>query len=248
MKKKVILLAVALMLVATGVVSAAANWGKFEGYNIVKLVINGKEVVPKDTPPVILKGRTMVPLSMLKEAGIEATWDSETYTVNIKTDSTAGVTEKDITQLKMLFLASDHYKSIESLGKSLSSLPNSFSLAFQEINNKGTSTYIDTAYKHLNGYMDIYNDEVEYHNGAKQSFTDIGINMDKASLILNHYFDAIEYYKTSIDYLELYSITRNPSHFDIYLDNAADGFDAVHDGLNLVQPEYLKLKRQIIEY
>ena len=83
MKRKVLLLAIALMLVATGVVSAAANWGKFEGYNIVKLVINGKEVVPKDTPPVILKGRTMVPLSMLEQAGLSAKWDSDTYTVNV---------------------------------------------------------------------------------------------------------------------------------------------------------------------
>lgn len=83
MKKKVILLTLSLMLLVAGVVSAAANWGKFEGYNIVKLIIDGKAVTPKDTPPVILKGRTMVPLSMLEQAGLKAVWDSDTYTVDV---------------------------------------------------------------------------------------------------------------------------------------------------------------------
>jgi hypothetical protein len=83
MKRKVVLLSLALMLVTVGVVSAAANWGQFKGYNIVRLVIDGKAVTPKDTPPVILEGRTMVPIAMLEEAGLKATWDKDTYTVEV---------------------------------------------------------------------------------------------------------------------------------------------------------------------
>lgn len=98
MKKKVIVLAAALMLLMAGVVSAAAKWGTFEGYNIVKLVINGKEVVPKDTPPVILKGRTMVPLAMLQDAGIDVSWDPDSYTV--KAESNTGfVSEEEFIEL-----------------------------------------------------------------------------------------------------------------------------------------------------
>jgi hypothetical protein len=93
MKKKVIVLAAALMLLMVGVVSAAAKWGTFEGYNIVKLVINGKTVAVEDTPPVILKGRTMVPLSMLEDAGLKATWDKDTYTVTVDTEANASSTK-----------------------------------------------------------------------------------------------------------------------------------------------------------
>lgn len=87
MKRKVILLSLALMLVTVGVVSAASKWGTFEGFNIVKLIINGKEIKPKDTPPVILKGRTMIPLSMLEQAGLQATWNGKEYTVSVKSTS-----------------------------------------------------------------------------------------------------------------------------------------------------------------
>jgi hypothetical protein len=248
MKRKVVLLSLALMLVTVGVVSAAANWGQFKGYNIVRLVIDGKIINAKDTPPVILEGRTMVPIAMLEEAGLIATWNKDTYTVNVETSGSSGVTEADLMQLKKLYLAADLYKDIESLGKSIASLSNSFSLAFQEINTKGTSNYIDTSYKHLNGYIDIYNERVDYLNGATQDFTNAGINMDKAHLIMDYYFDAIEYYKTSIDALDQYSVSYNNNYFDIYLENGADGFDATYDGLELISPEYLKLKRQIIEY
>lgn len=116
MKKKVIIISLALMLLMVGAVSAAANWGKFEGYNIVRLVIDGKVVTPKDTPPVILKGRTMVPLAMLKQAGVTATWDADTYTVNVESEKQLGT--KDILDEAYTY----DYKFIKKVKKDLPNL------------------------------------------------------------------------------------------------------------------------------
>ena len=83
MKSRVLLASLVLMLLSVGVVSAATNWGKFEGFNIIKLVINGKEAKVQDVPAVMLNGRTMVPIYMLREAGLSVSWDGEKSTVNV---------------------------------------------------------------------------------------------------------------------------------------------------------------------
>lgn len=119
MKKKVIILSLALMMIAVGVVSAAAKWGTFEGYNIVKLVIDGEEVVPKDTPPVILEGRTMVPIAMLEQAGVKATWNSKNYTVNVTTNSTEHY-KNDALSIQKYAILSDAYTQLKEFYHSLS--------------------------------------------------------------------------------------------------------------------------------
>lgn len=83
MKKKVMLLSIALMLVLTGVVSAASIWGKYKGYDIIRITVDGKEV-KTDVPAFVFNNRTMVPVYLLKEAGISYSADGKTQTVDIK--------------------------------------------------------------------------------------------------------------------------------------------------------------------
>lgn len=87
MKKKVILLSLALMLLLTSVVSAAALWGQYKGYDVIRLTVGGKTIKATDAPAINFNSRTMIPIYMLKEAGINYSWDQSKRTVDIKSTS-----------------------------------------------------------------------------------------------------------------------------------------------------------------
>ncbi|WP_027084866.1 S1C family serine protease [Cohnella panacarvi] len=66
-----------------GVVSAASQWGSYKGFAIVKAFVSGKEFKTKSTPPIVVNGQPMVPLSLLKTAGVPYTYDAKKLTVNV---------------------------------------------------------------------------------------------------------------------------------------------------------------------
>lgn len=86
LKKKVLVLSIALMLAVTGVVSAASLWGKYKGYDIIKITVDGK-AIKADVPAFVFDNRTMVPVYLLKQAGINYTFDAKKQTVDISTKS-----------------------------------------------------------------------------------------------------------------------------------------------------------------
>lgn len=89
MHKRIVLCLMCLVFVALlGVVCFASTHGLFEGYPIVKVVVNGQEV-RGDVPAISFKGRTMVPVRFVSEAlGAEVTWDAASATVRISTGQT----------------------------------------------------------------------------------------------------------------------------------------------------------------
>lgn len=84
MKKSAILGALLAVLLTVPVFAAgSAKWGTYSGYNVVKVMVNGKEV-SADVPAVNLNGRTMVPLRAVTEAfGAKVDWDQDTYTASV---------------------------------------------------------------------------------------------------------------------------------------------------------------------
>lgn len=82
MKKKIITLSAAFMLLA-GSVSASSINGDYKGNPIVKLTSGGYTVEPPSIPPMIIDNNIMIPASVLRNLGAEVTWDEETYTANI---------------------------------------------------------------------------------------------------------------------------------------------------------------------
>jgi|GEM_PF-2267231 len=83
MKKKVLFIVLASFMI-TGVVSAASLWGSYNGKPIIRLTVEGVPVKVSDAPAVLMDDRTMVPIYLLKEAGIEYSWDGKNQTVDIK--------------------------------------------------------------------------------------------------------------------------------------------------------------------
>ena len=92
MKKKVLILSIILTLLFSSVVVAASMYGEFEGYPIIQIKNNGKTIIPQDVPAISFEGRTMIPIYMLRDLGLNVSWDQETQTVNVSSSSQASNT------------------------------------------------------------------------------------------------------------------------------------------------------------
>lgn len=98
MKKKIILLALSLMLIATGVSASSFN-GDYKGNPIVKITSNGKALELDEVPPMIFDGHTVVPISLLRQLGASVTWDPTTYGVDVKLPSSPPTQNADLSQV-----------------------------------------------------------------------------------------------------------------------------------------------------
>ena len=94
MKKIILIFSVLLLLLAVGNVYASDD---------IKVVINNKELYSADKP-VVVDGRTMLPLRAIGEAmGCEVIWVNGTQTANLKNESTIvsmQIDNKNITKVK----------------------------------------------------------------------------------------------------------------------------------------------------
>ena len=95
MKKIILIFSVLLLLMASGTVNAASG--------DIKIMINNKELYTENKP-VIVDGRTMLPLRAIGEAmGCEVIWVNGTQTANLKNESTIvsmQIGNKNITRVK----------------------------------------------------------------------------------------------------------------------------------------------------
>lgn len=86
MKKRLFLIipiALALLISFCAGAVAGSRWGNYDGYSIVRLLVNGTEV-SGDVPAINLHGRTMVPVRLVAEAlGAQVDWDEANYTAII---------------------------------------------------------------------------------------------------------------------------------------------------------------------
>lgn len=82
MKKKIILLAAALMLIATGVSASSLN-GDYKGNPIVVVKSDGKALESEEVPAMIYDGHTVVPISLLRQLGASVVWNAESYSVEV---------------------------------------------------------------------------------------------------------------------------------------------------------------------
>lgn len=79
-----------ILFFITSSVNASSSRGDFEGNPIVGVKSNGNDLNVENTPAINYKGRTMVPIYMLRQLGADVVWDDSTYSVNVslKNDQT----------------------------------------------------------------------------------------------------------------------------------------------------------------
>src|SRR5690606_43858 len=84
-----------LVLALSSVVWGAST---YNGYKVITVQYEGETVVPSDVPAIMLDGRTMVPLDMLRKIGFDVGWDGSTATANITPKKEQSAPKKPITQ------------------------------------------------------------------------------------------------------------------------------------------------------
>jgi hypothetical protein len=88
MKKKVLVLTLLALFVLSGIVSAANLWGTYKGNSIIRVTSNGNVIKPNGVPAISYQGATMVPTSILKQSGVNVTWDQKNQSLDIQGSKT----------------------------------------------------------------------------------------------------------------------------------------------------------------
>jgi hypothetical protein len=86
-KKKIIGITVAASLLITGVVSATSMWGTYKGNDIIRITSNGAPLKSADVPAISYNGRTMIPINMLGQVGLQYSWDQKNKTVDVNSNN-----------------------------------------------------------------------------------------------------------------------------------------------------------------
>ncbi|SET02790.1 stalk domain-containing protein [Paenibacillus sp. NFR01] len=153
MKKKVAAVTVAVSLMLTGAVSAANLWGTYKGNEIIRITSNGVAVKPKDVPAISYNGRTMIPISMLGQLGLNYTWNQSKKTVNFNTKANTASTN-DLPPVLSIMKA-NMFKDMEDLGEELFLTKAAFDLDF--ISKMSSVTFDSNSDKSLANAIDNYN-------------------------------------------------------------------------------------------
>ena len=240
MKKKILISLCLTIFLTTGLAAAATDWGKFEGFNIIRLFINGKEAKVQDVPAVNLNGRTMVPIYMLREAGLNVSWNGTTSTVSV----TSNTDTVKIDELKKQVYIMDYYNTLVSIGDSLTDNASALSTATTGIvryNNRealdAAYTYLDNRIEHYNYAVDIFNNSSVFNNTDIYTITEI----------LNTYYDSIESHKLVLEYLEKLYITPDSEFYynNIYDELVSSDSDRVN-ARTLAMTKYYDYRNKIL--
>lgn len=81
--QRTLLLTLVFLIAFSSILYAKGINGQYDGYDIVRVQYEGKELKPIAVPGILYKGSTLVPLGLLREAGFDVGWSQETLTANI---------------------------------------------------------------------------------------------------------------------------------------------------------------------
>ncbi len=252
MKKKIILLAAALMLIATGVSASSLN-GDYKGNPIVKITSNGKALELDEVPPMIFDGHTVVPISLLRQLGASVTWDQASYSVDVKLPTnelptTGGVTKvlilKRNAELASLYkLAQDVSNRMIGYNETIS---NYFSERSQKLNTHITDQNL---YDKVEWAVNHYNDLSNRYSANKNKFTYSETN--DLSTSISKLYDSLEKYKQAtkdiIDWNYYGQTTpRGQESFNNWIINRKDYFKLSDEAWALSKDGYEKYISKVI--
>jgi S1-C subfamily serine protease len=83
MKKIIIFTLSAFLLLGSGIAIGSSINGSYNGNPIVKVISDGRTLTD-EVPSQIIDGKTMVPLTMLRNLGFNVTWNADDYSVSVK--------------------------------------------------------------------------------------------------------------------------------------------------------------------
>lgn len=201
MKKKVISILVVSMLFGS-VVSAASIWGSYKGNQVIRITSNGSTLSTDDVPAISYNGRTMIPINMLGQLGLQYKWDKKNQTVDIKDVA------KETTSLndnRDLILTAHIYKELEDLGEELASINHFLVYAFGIKSLGGDSELLPIGIL-INNASELYW-EIDSSPNAKK-YTSTSPEIKK---ILERYESTLEFQKKLNDSISTMNVKPNAS-------------------------------------
>lgn len=230
-----------------GIVSASSINGDYKGKPIVILKSNGQALTVEDAPAVIMDGRTMVPISMLRQIGLGVEWNAEEYSVDVTLPVVNS--SHDILILKAYSRIAEQYKRLGALGDIISSLSEKFRSTSSAIsNNYRVNDSLNLSFDYLERAIDGYNNTLEETQAVIDYANQYGLDVSNMNEILNTYFESIDYYKLSYEGLGLMVITNSEINFNKYFENEKDGFDTSFQAREVVIVGYFKYYNMIQDY
>lgn len=245
MKRKVLYILLASFLLS-GVASAASLWGNYNGNPIIRITVDGTPVNVYDVPAMLYNNRTMVPIYLLQQAGIQYTWDEQNQTVDIKSVTAK---KEDVIKLKNLFFAADLFKQLAFIGYMDLPLSNTLLIAYDDLLHGGTRNAIEQAKSYLNQTKDGRNTYFNFANERSSYLNSQGILVkSKSTQIINNYNKSLKSYEEAFDYLMDYKQYRLQTDLDSFFNKLDEAVKSLHEGLRTSEEEYQYYSNLISNY
>lgn len=235
MKKRIIigLLMFVVVVLITGVAVAV---------NPIRIFVNGQEIY-SDVAPFIKDGRTMVPLRVISEAlGADVDWDSGTQIVSV------AAVNKNIDTMKFYSRVAEQYRRLDVLGEGIINLSRGLYLVYDGIKIKNDIDYLNTVNDRASKIIDAYNESLTPVNDMILEAQNMGLDVSDMNLILNDYYNAIDYYKEASSALYDYYYSNSTKDFDGYLSNSSKLDDNAYAGQSKTIPGYFKYYNMVQRY
>ena len=222
MKKKIGLLVVLFALCLGGVVSAAGLWGTYKGNDIVRLTVEGTPVKVADAPAINYDNRTLVPLYLLQQAGLEYKWDNDTKTVDIKKPGGIAqeVHDQSLDKAKLYASIAMQYRALE---------------AFEDELDYYMMIPMLMEPADLESGFDLFEDLWRAYNGLADSVNELSPWMlrynerNDLKQILSLYSDSIKAHEASIESLKKFLKSESDSDFRGYSNHSGRGDSLSYD-------------------
>lgn len=204
--KKIGLVILMIVLLAT-VANAASINGEFEGNPIIKMKSNGKTLVVEDVPAILYKGRTMIPIGMLRDLGVGVTWDQKTASVDVIIPTTPIYNKQYIAYSKK-------YKSLINDIEFIHKYTYTMEFFYEtNLNRKLSKSEEETLLKELDGILGRYNESLADNQKVINDISPLKI--DSVYEIQNIMYEATEQYKRAYEKLLGWKYS-----FDTMIENA----------------------------
>lgn len=236
MKKKVLSILAVSMLFGS-VVSAASIWGTYKGNQVIRITSNGSALRTDDVPAISYNGRTMIPINMLGQIGVQYKWDQKNQTVEVST-SNKSINEQpspnNNEKLSDYARTADYFYELQILGQFLSTYSNSFYTAFNYAymstpDMKNAMKILEQVDYALETTIESYN----YLNSLASSYNDASINS-----ILTNYYNSIEAIKETRYNIEQLFSDKTTTKFNAFSKSNSEGSKYALSGMGASRNKY----------